>query len=113
MLTPIGAMREPVVVLTPVRTADGSGGEVVTYTPSDPIFVSIRATTTNESVQFKQVGADINHVLFGHWPDLNQIKATHRIRIIESSQEFDIDGGAINDPKRAWTRLNLKLRENG
>ena len=113
MRIPIGEMREPVIVLTRVRTSDESGGEVITYTESDPIFVSIRGMSTNEAVQLGQVNAEITHVCFGHWESLNQLVSTDRIRHLESGQEYDIAGAPINDPKRSWSRLNLVSRENG
>lgn len=113
MITPIGEMREQVVILTPVRTVDQSGGEVIEYNASDPLFVAIRGTNTREAVQFGQLSSDISHVCFGHWHSLNQLSATDRLRIVESGQEFDIDGLPINDPKRAFTRLHLVLRDNG
>jgi len=112
MLAPIGEMREQAVVLTPVRVADASGGEVITYTVSDPIFISLRSLSTNESVQFGQINSEVSHVSFGHWHDLNNITAKHRVRILETLQEFDINGDPINDPKRAFTRLNLVARSN-
>lgn len=113
MLVPIGEMREAAVILTPVRTADASGGEVVNYTESDPIFVAVRSLSTKEAVQFGQMDSDINHVCFGHWAALNQLTATNRLRLLETNQEFDISGSPINDPKRSWTRLHLVSRENG
>lgn len=113
MITPIGEMREQVVILTPVRTVDQSGGEVITYTSSDPLFVAIRSVSTREAVQFGQISSEVSHICFGHWQSLKDIKATHRLRIVESDQEFDVAGDAINDPKRAWTRLHLVVRSNG
>ncbi len=113
MRAPLGEMREQVAVLTPIRAVDESGGEVITYAESDPTFVSIRGLTTNESIQFGQVNADISHVCFGHYESLNQLTSKNRIRVLETLQEFDINGGPINDPKRSFTRLNLVLRENG
>lgn len=110
MLVPLGEMREQVVILSPVRTADESGGEVITYTESQPLFASLRSLSTTEAVQFGQVNADISHVLFGHWPDLNQCTAKDRIKLVESGVEFDINGGPLNDPKRSYTRLNLVSR---
>jgi head-tail adaptor len=112
MLAPIGEMREQAVVLTPVRTVDSSGGEVITYAESDPFFISLRSLTTNESVQFGQINSEVSHVAFGYWHDLNTITAINRIRIVETQQDFDIDGDPINDPKRAYTRLNLVMRSN-
>jgi len=112
MRIPIGEMRESVSVLTRVRTADASGGESITYTEGDPIFVSVRALSTAEAVQFGQVNADITHVCFGHYESLSQLDATNRIKLLETDQEFDINGGPLNDPKRAWTRLNLILRDH-
>lgn len=113
MITPIGEMREQVVVLIPVRTIDPSGGEVVGYSSSDPMFVAIRSVSSREAVEFGQMSSEVSHICFGHWHSLNQITAKDRIRIIESDQEFDIAGDAINDPKRAFTRLNLVYRPNG
>lgn len=112
MLAPIGEMREQVVILTPVRSVDASGGETFTYTESDPLFVSLRPMNAAESVQFQQVDAEVTNVCFGHWQSLNQVGSNNRIKILETGQEFDINGGPINDPKRAWTRLNLIAREN-
>lgn len=112
MITPIGEMREQVVVLTPVRTVDQSGGEVIGYGASDPIFVAIRSVSTREAVQFGQISSEVSHVCFGHWQSLKEITAEDRLRIVESDQEFDIAGDAINDPKRAWTRLHLVARSN-
>lgn len=112
MQVPIGEMREPVVIMTPVLTIDESGGEYFTYTETGPLFVSIRAISTNEAIQFSQVNAEISHVCFGHWHDLNALSATNRVRMVETLQEFDIAGGPINDPKRAYSRLNLVYREN-
>ena len=114
MLTPLGQMREPIVVLTPTRTSDESGGEEIAYSAGDPIFVSLRSLTTREGVQFGQVNADISHIAFGHWGDLNALTAKNRIRMVEdATTEFDIAGGPINSPKRDWTRLTLIRRENG
>ena len=111
MLAPIGEMREPAVILTPVRAYDASGGETVTYTESDPIFISLRPLSSTEAVQFNQVNSAITNVCFGHWQALSQLTATHRIKLLETDQEFDINGGPINDPKRSWTRLNLIARD--
>lgn len=113
MIPPIGQMREPAVLLTPVRSVDEAGGEIVTYVEGNPIFVALRALTTTEGVQFGQVNADITHVCFGHWADLNALVSTQRLRIVETQQDFDIAGLPINDPKRAWARLNLVHREHG
>jgi head-tail adaptor len=113
MQVPIGEMREPVSILSPTRTADASGGEIITYDESDQLFVSVRALSTTEAVQFGQVNSDISHVCFGHYESLSQLKSTDRIKLLETGDEFDINGSPINDPKRAWTRLNLMLRDNG
>lgn len=113
MQVPIGEMREPVSILTPVRTTDASGGEVISYTESEPHFVSIRALSTAEAVQFDQINASISHVCFGHYEPLSQLDAKNRIKLLETDQEFDINGGPIKDPKRGWARLNLISRENG
>jgi len=113
MLTPIGQMREPAVILTPVRTTDSSGGEIITYVEGAPIFVSLRSLGTREANELGQVNADISHVCYGHWVDLGTISAKQRLRVLETSQTFDINGGPLNDPKRAYTRLNLIERENG
>lgn len=113
MLIPLGEMRDEATVLTPVRTTDEAGGEVITYQPGDPIFIALRATGSNEAVQFTQMAVDVTHVVYGHWFDLNAINGEQRLRLEESGQEFDIVGAAINDPKRAWTRLNVVLRVNG
>ena len=111
MKVPIGEMRDRAFILTAVRDTDASGGELITYTPGDcALFVSVRSLSTTESVQFGQVAADVTHVLFGHWTELNQVGGTDRIRLEESGQEFDINGGPINDPKRSFTRLNLIAR---
>ena len=75
MQVPIGEMREPVSILTPVRTTDASGGEVISYTESEPHFVSIRALSTAEAVQFDQINASISHVCFGHYEPLSQLDA--------------------------------------
>ena len=113
MQTPIGEMRESVAILTPIRTVDSSGGEEYGWGVSDPLFMAIRATSTREALAFGQVNADVTHVAFGHWAELNQLTSKQRIRILETGQEFDIAGLPVNDPKRAWTRLSLIWRENG
>lgn len=114
MLTPLGQMREPVQILSPVRTVDNSGGEVITYTASNPLFLALRSTNSKEGVQFGQINSDVSHVAFGHWAELNGLTSRHRIRLVEDiDTEFDIDGGPINSPKRDWSRLNLVLRSNG
>ena len=113
MQIPIGEMREPVSILTRVRGTDASGGEVITYTEGDPHFVSIRAMSTNEAVQLGQVNSAITHVCYGHYQSLNALDATNRIKRLETDEEFDINGGPLNDTKRAFTRLNLILRDNG
>lgn len=114
MIIPLGEMRFPALILTPVRVADQSGGEEISYTESDPVWLALRSVSTNERVQFGQLAADISHVAFGHWSDLNGLTAEHRIRSFEdASLEFDISGGPINSPKRDHTRLNLVQRENG
>ncbi len=112
MRTPIGEMREPAVVLTPITTVDSSGGEVQGYGASDPIFVSIRAMTAREAEQFGQIDGQVSHVCFGHWPDLNGIRSDARLRLVETSQEFDIVGPPLNSPERDWTKLTLVYREN-
>ena len=113
MLVPLGQMREPAVILTPVRATDAYGGESITYTESACIFVALRSVSTAEGVQFGQMNADITYVLFGHWTDLNAVTSANRIKIVETLATFDINGGPINDPKRSFTRLNLVARENG
>lgn len=114
MLTPLGQMRDPVVILTPARSTDTSGGEEITYTAGNPIFIALRATTTTEALQFGQISADVTHIAFGHWGDLQALTAKHRVRLYEDADvEFDIAGDPINSPKRAWARLNLVLRANG
>lgn len=114
MLTPLGQMRDPVIVLTPVRSVDASGGETLTYTEGDPVFIALRPVTTSEGVKFGQVDADISHIAFGHWGDLSALGATQRIRMVEDpTQEFDIVGLPVNSPKRNWTRLHLVMRDNG
>ena len=113
MLVPLGQMREPVIILTPVRSTDESGGETLIYTESDPVFVALRSLTTTEGVQFGQVNAAVTHVLFGNWNDLAQLASNQRIRVVETNQEFDIAGAPINSPKRDWTKLTLVWRENG
>lgn len=112
MLTPIGEMREPVLLLTRQRTTDEAGGEVLAYSESDPIFVAIRATNTLEQTQFNQVNADVSHLCFGHFQDLNGVASTTRIRELETGTEYDIAGLPINDPNKAWTKLMLVLRDN-
>lgn len=113
MFVPLGEMREAVVTLTPTTIFDESGGETVEYVESDPIFVAIRALTAKETQSFGQLNANITHVCFGHWGDLNALAGDTRIRMVESSQEFDIDGLPINSPKRDWSKLTLVYRENG
>ena len=113
MLTPIGEMREAATLLTPVRTTDDAGGEVITYVASGPIFIALRATGSTEAVQFSQMSVDVTHVVFGHWYDLHAVDGEQRLRLEETGEEFDIVTGAINDPKRRWTRLNVVLRFNG
>ena len=114
MLVPVGQMRDAVLILTPVVGIDNSGGEVITYTVGDPIFVALRAVTTREGVQFGQMNADVTNIVFGHWGDLNALTANNRIRLYEDETiEFDMAGSPINSPKRDWTRLHLIRRENG
>ena len=114
MITPLGEMRFPALILTPVRLVDQSGGEEITYTAGDQIWLALRSVSTGERVQFGQLAADISHVAFGHWADLNSVTAKHRVRSFEdASLEFDVSGGPINSPKRDHTRLNLVQRENG
>lgn len=112
MRTPIGEMREMARVLTPTTTKDAAGGEVNTYAEGSPIFVALRPASAREAIQFGQVNAEVSHVLFGHWHDLNALQSTARIRLIESGAEFDVVGPPMNDPQRAWTRLNVVQREN-
>lgn len=114
MLVPVGQMRDAVLILTPVVGVDTSGGEIVTYTVGDPIFIALRSLTTREGVQFGQMNADVTHIAFGHWGDLNTLTSTNRIRSYEDeSIEYDMSGPPINSAKRDWTRLHLIRRENG
>lgn len=113
MLTPIGEMRDVIAVLTPTTTIDASGGEVTTYAQGDPLYVALRATTTREAVQFGQVNADVSHVIFGHWHDLNGLSANAKLIHWETGEQYELVGMPINDPKRAFTRLNVTRRENG
>lgn len=110
MLVPLGQMRDPAVILTPQRSVDSSGGEVIEYVASEPIYIALRALTTTEGVQFGQVNADITHVCFGHWHDLAALSSTQRIRVEETGDEYDIAGAPVNDPKRGWSKLTLVLR---
>ena len=112
MLVPLGEMREPVRILTPIRTVDEAGGEVWGYGESECIFMSIRGLSGSESLQFGQVNAKITNVGFGHYIDLFSISAKERIKMVETGQEFDIAGPPVNDPKKAWTKLTLVYREN-
>jgi len=112
MNTPIGEMRDLVLIQTPSRTVDDSGGEIVVYADSDPIFMAVRPLGTTEAVQMGQVNADITLVAYGHWHDLSSLSAKHRIKLVESNATFDIAGQPLNDPKRAWTRLHLVAREH-
>ena len=77
------------------------------------MFAAVRGLSTSEAIQFGQLNSDVSHVLFGHWQSLNQVTSKDRIKMLETGQTFDINGGPINDSKRSWTRLNLVLRENG
>lgn len=113
MLVPLGQMRDPAVILTPVRGADEFGGEVITYVESPCIFVALRSVTSKEAVEFGQLNADTNFICFGHWHDLSQLTAKDRLKVTETGQEFDILGPPVNDPKKGFTKLNLVLRENG
>jgi hypothetical protein len=113
MLIPLGQMRDPAVVLSPTRSVDEFGGEIIEYTESDLIFIGLRAVTTAEAVQFDQMNATTNFICFGHWHDLGLLTSQDRIRLAETDEEFDINGAPINDPKKGFTRLNLVLRENG
>lgn len=112
MRTPVNEMRDQIVILTPTTGKDASGGETTTYVPGNPLWVALRPTSTREAVQFGQIDAEVTHVLHGHWHELNAISAKARIRRVEDSVEFDIVGLPLNDPKRAFTRLNVKQREN-
>ncbi len=112
MLLPVGEMREPVVLLSPTVVRDESGGEEITYTASNPLFVSIRAMTARESQQYGQVNAEISHICFGHYADLSSVTSDTRLRISETGQEFDIIGPPVNSPTRDWTKLTLVWREN-
>lgn len=113
MLLPIGEMREVVVIRTPTVTRDDAGGQETTYIESDPLYVSLRAVGSREAIQFGQVNAEVTHVIFGHWHDLSGLPSDARIRLVEDDTEFDVIGLPINDPKRAFTRLNVLRRENG
>lgn len=113
MIIPLGQMRDPVVILTPVRGTDESGGEDITYTAGDPIFLALRSITTREGIQFGQMNSDVSHIAFGHWFDLNTLTSEHRVRSLEDETvEYDIDGGPVNDASRGFTRLKLVRREN-
>lgn len=112
MKTPIGEMREPAAIQTPTRTTDESGGDVISYADGDCIFLAIRAIGSREMMEFAQVNAEVSHVCFGHWCDLYDVSSKQRIKVLETGQTFDIAGPPMNDPKRAWSRLNLIWREN-
>jgi head-tail adaptor len=113
MRAPIGEMRTPAAIMTPSVARDASGGELKTYADGSTIFVALRATSGTETAQFGQIAANVSHIAFGHWYDLNEITADHRLKIIESGDEFEVYGPPMNDQKRSFTRLNLVLRENG
>ena len=113
MKLPLGEMREPVVVRIRVTTVDESGGEVAGYAESDPIFVSIRAVGSRELLAYGTISADVSHVCFGHWHDLKDIRSDARIRMLETDQEFDVVGPAVQSPERDFAKLTLVWRENG
>lgn len=113
MLTPIGEMREVVAILTPIAGTDSAGGQSTTWVAGDPLFVALRSPTSREAVQFGQTNADISHVIFGHWHDLNALVSDTRLRNLETDIEYEVVGLPQNDPKRAWSRLNVIHRENG
>lgn len=112
MQTPIGEMREPVRILTPVTTVDESGGEVQGYGESEMIWISIRPQGTREALASQQVDATISHVAFGHYQDLSSITSKERIRLETTGAEFEVVGGPINDPMYRHTKLQLRSREN-
>lgn len=112
MLAPVGEMREVVRLREQVVTTDRSGGEKVAYIESPDFFVALRPLSPTESTKFNQVDAQVTYLAFGHYHDLKNVKATHRLQVVETKQEFDISGPPLHDPKRAYTRLNLVWREN-
>ncbi len=112
METPLGEMREAVAILTPKTVIDEAGGQDTEYVEGDPIFVSIRPLTSTEVTQFAQVNADISHVIFGHYAELNAVPADSRIRWLEFGIDFDIGGGPINSPNRDFTKLTAIQRSN-
>lgn len=113
METPLGEMREAVAILTPQTVIDEAGGQDTEYETSDPIFVSIRPLTSTEQTQFAQVNADISHVIFGHYSELNAVSADARLRWLEFGIDFDIAGSPINSPNRDWTKITAIRRFNG
>ncbi len=113
MLLPIGEMREPVAILKPTTTRDASGGSETTYEQGEQLWVALRSPTTREAAQFGQINADVSHILFGHWHDLNSIPSDSRLKHLETDVEFEVVGLPMNDPKRAFTRLNIIEREHG
>lgn len=112
MKTPIGEMRTPVAVLTPTTVQDASGGASTTYIEGDPIFVALRAMTAKEQEQFGQMSAEVSYTCFGHYYDLDPLTSSHRIRDLETDDEFDIVGPPMSSRNRDHSRLNLVRREN-
>lgn len=113
METPLGEMRESVAILTPNLLIDDAGGQDTVYDESDPIFVSIRPLTSTEATQFAQVNANISHVIFGHYGELNAVSPDSRLRWLEFGIDFEIAGAPINSPNRDWTKLTAIRRFNG
>lgn len=113
MEVPIGEMRQPAVLLSPVVTIDEAGGETVTYAESDFFYCAIRVVGSKEALAFGQINAEVSHICFGHYHDFKQVTSDMRLRDLDTNIEYDIAGPPMIGQHFDHARLNLLQRENG
>lgn len=96
----IGSLRHRIVIEAPVRTSDGGGGALVTWTPVAEVWAAITPSTGGESNLAEGVSGRISH----------EIAIRHRggiapaMRMRLGSRTFEIMAALIIDERRRMLR---------
>ena len=91
MTVPVGKFRDRVEILEAITSTDDAGGETIEYVPVREAQVWIRPLRGKQLLDARQVASEVTHMIVGHYVELSDVTAKHRIRELELSTEFDIE----------------------